>query len=228
MRLGLLRGFLIDLALAGVATAFSFHPVWSFLHARPEVVYWGGGVLHIVLIPVLIVQTMFGNLKSSELILQNRTSVHERAFVWSMIGAYGTSFIVPFACTLLLPIEKSMGFSMAVLFAPVAGFLGPMLLVLMFPSVTQRDVKIPNPFASRVGRVAMTLAITAYLVLEEATLFMAAESTQQVAGLMITLGFFLAYVPMRLFLFYATADDRREIVSLAASALFVGVQLAAH
>jgi hypothetical protein len=209
-----------------VAAAFGWHPVWSYLHAHPGVVYWGGGALHIALIPTLILLTMFGNLRSADMITQNGTSAHERAFVWSMIGAYGTSFIVPFACALLLPGEKNIAFSMAVVFAPVAGFMGPVLFVLMFPRVAQRDFKLPNPFASRIGSALMTIVIAVYLMLEETTLLFATESSQQAAGVMTALGFLLAYVPMRLFLFYATATDRREVVSLLASALFVGAQLA--
>jgi hypothetical protein len=171
---------------------------------------------------------MFGGLRSSDILREQRSSGHERAFIWSMIGAYGTSFIVPFACALMLPGDHNLGFSMAVVFAPAAGFLAPMMFVLVFPRAAQRDFKLPNPFEYRLGAVAMTLAIAAYLALEEMTLFLCAESSQQVAGLLATLGFFLAYVPMRLFLFYATATDRREIASLVASALFVGFQLAGH
>jgi hypothetical protein len=39
MRLRLLSGFLVDLALAGVAGIFGWHPVWTFLHARPALVW---------------------------------------------------------------------------------------------------------------------------------------------------------------------------------------------
>jgi hypothetical protein len=225
MRLAAFRGFLIDLALSGVAGVAGWHPLRDWLAAHPSFVYWAGGGLHIALIPSLILLTMFGSTRTADFLTQNRTSGHERAFVWSMVGTYGTSFIVPFACALMLQSDTSLAFSMATVFAPAAGFLGPMFWVLLFPKTAQRDIKLPNPFASSVGRAVVAIVMALYLVLQEATLFMCSASPQRVSGLLTALGFFLSYVPIRLFLFYTTASDRRELASLVASLAFVGVQL---
>jgi hypothetical protein len=218
---------LIDLALSGVAGIWGWHPVRDWLAAHPGVVYWGGGGMHIVLIPSFILLTIFSDMKTSDFLKQNHPSGHERAFVWSMLGTYCTSFIVPFACALTLHADTSIAFSMVTLFAPVAAFLGPMFFVLTFPRRAQKDFKIPSPFRSPVGSAIVTLAIAIYLMLQEATLFMCAESSRQVSGLLTALGFFLSYIPIRLFLFYTTASDRRELASVVASFGFVGLQLLA-
>ncbi|MGZ5970321.1 MAG: hypothetical protein ACXWP4_21775 [Polyangiales bacterium] len=223
MRLGLLRGFLLDLALAGVAGALGWHPVWSFLRAHPEVVYWGCGSLHIALIPLFFSQILGGHAKTDDFL--NKDDGHARAWTWATVGVMVTSFVGPFGCSLVMPVTLNLAFSMAVLFAPFFSFMGPMLAVLIFPKIATRDVKIPNLLGHWLPRTIVTLLTAAYLALQESTMFLASESKQEVAGLLVFLGLFLAYLPVRLFLFYATAVDRRELVSVLASFAFVTFQL---
>lgn len=217
-------GFLVDLALAGVAGALGWHPVWTFLHAHPEVVYWGCGALHIALIPLFFSQIIGGHAKSDDLL--RKTDGHSRAWVWSTVGVMGTSFIVPFACSLMMRVHLNLAFSMIVLFVPAMSFLGPGMMVLSIPKLATRDVKIPDLLGPAIPRTIVTLLTAAYLALQESTMFLAAESKQSVAPLLVFLGLFLSYLPVRLFLFYATATDRRELVSVLASFAFVGLQLA--
>jgi hypothetical protein len=223
-----LRGFVVDVILAGVAGALGWHPVYDFLHAHAKLVYWGGGSLHIALISVLCVQMLFGNTKGADLIGQQQGPLHERLYVWSTVLTSCTSFCAPFVCGLMLPVSGSLAFAMAIVFAPWLALFGTMSLALI-PALRRTDPKIPNPLASSVGRVAIGAAITVYLALEETTLFMCAESGEKASGVAVFFGLFLTYLPVRLFLFYnvtATAH-RAEVASIFASFAFLSVEVAA-
>lgn len=226
-----LRGFAIDLGLSGVAGALGFHPVYDYLSSHRSVVYWGVGWLHIGLISLIGFMALVGNTKASDLMTAKRGTLHERLDTWSLVLTICASFVVPFVCGLFIGGGSNELFAMAVLFAPFASTFGVMLVGLVLiqrnPKLAQKDFKVPNPFASVGGRVAIGAAVIAYLALQETTLFLCVASGKNVSGLCAALGFFLSYLPVRLFLFYHVTDsrDRAEVASIFLSVAFLGVQL---
>jgi hypothetical protein len=225
-----LRDFAIDLGLSGVAGALGWHPVFDYLSEHRRLVYWGVGGLHIGLISLIGFMALVGNTRASDLHTQ-RGSIHERLDTWSLVLTVCASFIVPFVCALFIGGGGNEAFAMAVLFAPFASTFGVMMLLLVLiqvrPNVTRKDIKVPNPFASVVGRTAIGAAVLAYLALQETTLFLCVASGAKASGVSAFLGFFLSYLPVRLFLFYHVTDSRQrsEVISIFLSVGFLGVQL---
>lgn len=120
---------------------------------------------------------------------------------------------------------------MGVVFAPFCSTFGlvmvGLVVVQLRPNLALKNLKVPNPFASVAGRWAIGAAVIAYLALLETTLFFCVASGKNASGVSALLGFFLSYLPVRLFLFYHVTDstDRAEVVSIFLSVGFVGVQL---
>ena len=225
MSLRALRGFVVDLLLAAAAGALRLHPVYDFFQAHPALVYWGVGVVHIMVAPVLAMHGISGGREAQDLVRDRQGVVHGRLYRASFVAVLTTSFFVPFLCALPLPVRHNMPFAVAVFFAPYA-----FVAVVMFsPLGATMAVYRRTRFLFQVGRGRLVLGavLMIYLALMECTMFLCVESREPATLVAALLGLVLSYLPSRLIVFYGVTESqsRAEVVSLVLSTAFLAAQL---
>lgn len=221
-----LRGFIVDLVLAGAAAALRFHPLYAFFQEHPAVVYWGVGLAHIAIAPVLTMHAFGGGRRTRDLVPSGEGAIHGRVYRAALVAVLTTSFFVPFLCALTLRVAQNRAFSAAVFFAPYV-FVALVMAPRDIGLVALRRTKFL--FEARAGRVVLGVALTIYLVLMEATMFLCAESREPASLLAALLGIVLSYLPIRLVIFYVAtkSETRAEVVSLVLGTSFLAAQIAA-
>ena len=220
-----LRGFLVDLLLAAAAAALRWHPVYDFFEAHPALVYWGVGLVHIAVAPVLAMHGVTGGREAQDLVQSRQGIVHGRLYRASFVAVLTTSFFVPFLCALPLPVRHNTPFSVAVFFAPYA-FVG---VVFLSPLGAGLDAyrRTRFLFLGGSGRHVLGAVLMVYLALMECTMFLCVESREPATLLAVLLGLVLSYLPTRLIVFYGVTESqsRAEVLSLVLSTAFLAAQL---
>lgn len=225
----MVRGFLVDLVLAAAAAALRLHPVYGFFQEHPAVAYWGVGLAHIAIAPILTMHAFTGGSQARDLALSHEAPVHGRVYRASFVAVLTTSFFVPFLCARALPVAQSDAFSVAF---SVAVFFAPYIFVALVFAPRDLGLAVSRRtgflFDTRGGRLVLGVALMVYLVLMEATMFLCVESSEPARFVAAFLGLVLSYLPIRLIVFYVVtkSESRAEVVSLLLSTGFLAAQIA--
>jgi hypothetical protein len=216
----------VDLVLASAAAALRWHPVSDFVHERPAVVYWGVGLAHIAIAPMLTMHAATGGREARDLILDRQGRLHGSVFRAAFGAVLTTSFVVPFVCARALPVQQAAALSVAVFFAPYA-FVALVFAPLRVGRALSRRTQVL--FDTRGGRIVLGALLMVYLVLMESTMLLCVESQQAATLLAALVGLVVSYLPVRLIVFYMVtrSESRAEVVSFLLGAAFVAAQLVA-
>jgi hypothetical protein len=219
-----LRGFVVDLLLAAAAGALRWHPVYDFFQAHPALVYWGVGLVHIAVAPVLAMHGVSGGREAQDLVRERQGIVHGRLYRASFVAVLTTGFCVPFLCALTLPVRHNTPFGVAVFFAPYAFVAVVFLSPLGAGIAAYRRTRFL--FLER-GRLVLGAVLMVYLALMECTMFLCVESREPASLVAALLGLVLSYLPTRLIVFYGVtqSQSRAEVLSLVLSTAFLAAQL---
>jgi hypothetical protein len=209
------RALALDLALFVAAAVLPFHPVYDWLDGHRVLLYWAVGSVHVVYIPLMMIQQIGGSSRSGKVLLSNEESPRTTLMSYVSVLFFVASFVVPVCFSMGVVSSSDLNG------AAMAGFLfGPyVLLVAGFAMVLRLEKRIGYHrvtalFESASLELATVLLTWAYLTLTETTLFVAASSRGVWSGGLALGAAFVSYLPVRLYVFFFRSTDRAELALL--------------
>jgi len=215
-------GLLIDGTLVAEAIALRLAPVSDFLETHEGLLLWTLGPLHALILPLMFLLPIARTCPASRLLFdESGGSAEAKLFPWLVVLSLCAGFMVPL---LGLTSREFPGawWMIAVTIGPMLGvFLGGWLLV----KFEDKSQLVPPPL-SPAERGWLTLVTWLYLAELEAVLFVGARSDGVMADFVVP-ALLVAYLPIRLFLYYSRSTRPWELASVFAALLITMGQLLA-
>lgn len=208
----LLAGVAVDVSLVIEAGAMRLEPVTDWLVGNEALLLWTLGPLHVLLVPMLLLLPVAWETPAHSLLFGDRQSTLEgKLYVGAAVGALCLGFLVPIL-GMAASFDPGVGWVVGIAFGPLLVLFGLGWLLVKL----DKEGKGTLLRMSALQSLAFTAAVWLYLSELEAILFIgASDRSSNAFELMVTLGVFLGYPPIRMLLYWSRSTSRFELITMA-------------
>lgn len=213
-------GVILDAALTVVMVALGLDPVFDVVSANSYPAVFLLGVLHTIIVPWTLIA---GLMKSADLGLfgGEKKSRLDEAFEWFFIITYAMGWMLPICAFATVRRLVPSWLFYATIFSHVAPLFGFLLMALV--GLGKHIDRVAAWVAKHVG--VLTLFVGAYMAMADVFMVLMRSDSRRLAP-MAFVSWFIAYLPLRMFLGKLTGMKRPGWVSMIASMGFLLVRLA--